>query len=231
MQCGQDLAADCRVEHEVAGMIALVAQVGRHTGPITVHVHPEGGGGGVVGEPALQPDVLVEAQPAAAHVTGHGGEQVPRVPQGLEVFREERVLPVVGRGTLVEPGEHLVGEQARDIVVNGGHGSVAPFRGVLIAVMIGVLIAVVSAGGSGRVSDRCRAELLHGDDLVGRDAESCCGLAYGLGAGRFVQAIGLLLVGREEGVEPFDPDVVVDRPDSVMVETWPRRASRRSVAR
>ena len=114
---------DCSVEQEVAGMIAGVAQVRRHAGPIHVHVHPECGGGGVVGEPALQLDVLVEAEPAAAHVAGDGGEQVARVAQRLEVFAEERVLSVVDRGPLVELGEHLVGEQARDVVVNGGHGS------------------------------------------------------------------------------------------------------------
>ena len=104
-------------------MIAALAQVGRHARPIHVHVHPEGGGGGVVAEPAVQLDVLIEAEPAAAHVVGHGGEQVARVAQRLEIFAEERVLPVVGRGPLVEPGEHLVGEQARDVVMNGGHGA------------------------------------------------------------------------------------------------------------
>ena len=110
-------------------MIAGLAQVGCDAGPVRVHVHPEGGGRGVVGEPAVQLDVFVEAQPAAAHVGGHGGKQVAGVAQRLEVFAEERVLPVVGRSSLVELGEHLVGEQARDVVVNGGHGG-EPLSGV-----------------------------------------------------------------------------------------------------
>ena len=68
VQRGQDLARGGRVEQEIARVIAGLAQVGGHAGPVHVHVHPEGGGGGVVGEPAVQLDVLVEAEPAAAHV-------------------------------------------------------------------------------------------------------------------------------------------------------------------
>ena len=62
------------------------------------------------------------------------------------------------------------------------------------------------------------AQLVHGHDDVGGDAEAGGRFADGLGVGGLVEAVGLLLVGREERVDPPDADVVVDRLDPGVVQ-------------
>src|SRR5262245_65707471 len=57
------------------------------------------------------------------------------------------------------------------------------------------------------------ADLAALDDPVGRNPEPARCLAHRLGARRLIQAIGLLRVGAQEGIEPPDADIVVDARD------------------
>jgi hypothetical protein len=60
--------------------------------------------------------------------------------------------------------------------------------------------------------------LVDSDDDVSGDTKACCCLDDRFRGGGFVEAVGLLLVGGEERVQPADSDVVVDQPDSGIVE-------------
>ena len=121
----QHVAGGRPLEHEAARVVAGAQEVGGDAGPVDVHVDGQRGGGGVVAEPAGEPRVLVEADAAAAQLGRDGDVEVARRLELGEVLVEEAVLAVVGRGPLVEAGEHLVGQHlggrgARRF--GGGHG-------------------------------------------------------------------------------------------------------------
>jgi hypothetical protein len=79
-----------------------------------VHVDGEGGGGGVIAEPALLAHRLGHGVPEPAQLARDAHLQVPGVAQLLEVLEEEAVLPVVARGALLEALEHLGGQRHLD---------------------------------------------------------------------------------------------------------------------
>ncbi|MQA90993.1 MAG: protein kinase, partial [Gemmatimonas sp.] len=71
-------------------------QVGHQAGPVEMHVDPECGRRGKVGEPALLSADLRQGVAAPAQLLGHGDREVVGVAQRLEVLVEKAVLAVVG---------------------------------------------------------------------------------------------------------------------------------------
>ena len=117
------------VEDEPARFVAGTEQIGGDTGPVDVHVDGERRRRGVVAQPAEEPRVLVEAGAAAAELGRDGDVEEAAGSQLGEVLVEEPVLAVVGLGSFVEAGEHLVGEHVdgRRGALGGGHRSVWSF--------------------------------------------------------------------------------------------------------
>jgi hypothetical protein len=111
VQGTEDLALGRLLEDPAARLVAELQQIGRHAGPVAVHVDRQGRRRCDVRQPQNELRVAIERQPAAAELGGHRGEQVARSAQFLEVLVEEPVLTVVHRRPLVEPGQHVVGQQ------------------------------------------------------------------------------------------------------------------------
>ena len=120
----EHLAVAGFAQDPLGALVAGSPQVGGHAGPVEVHVHRDRGGGRVVCEPALQLEYLVEAEPGSAELLGNGDVQVARAAELLEVLVEEPVVLVVLGRSLVEAGEHVVGEYL--VGLRDGHGSPSP---------------------------------------------------------------------------------------------------------
>jgi hypothetical protein len=122
---GEDVAGGRALENPRAAGVAGAQQVRGQAGPVEVHVDRDRGGGSVVGEPALLGADLGQGQARTAVREGQGEIEVAGGAQLGEVLGEEAVLPVVDRGALVEPGEHLGGQGGgcRVTCHGGGHGS------------------------------------------------------------------------------------------------------------
>ena len=128
MEGAEHLAGCGLVKDESARVVAGAEQVGGDAGPVDVHVDGERRRRGVVAQPAEEPRVLVEAGTAAAELGRDGDVEEAAGSQLGEVLVEESVLAVVGLGSFVEAGEHLVGEHVdgRRGALGGGHLSCCP---------------------------------------------------------------------------------------------------------
>ena len=92
--------AAARLEQPTTRGVAGRSRSAATPGPVEVHVHGNGGGRSVVGEPALQLGDLVEPEAGAAELSRNGSQQVTRLAKLVPVLVEEPVLAVVDSGSL-----------------------------------------------------------------------------------------------------------------------------------
>jgi hypothetical protein len=111
VQRAHDLTGGGLLEHEPARLVTELEQIGGDTRPVDVHVDGERRCGRHVSESLLKHRVLVEPEAGPSELDGHCELQVAGLAQLIPVLVEETILPVVDRRSLVEPAEHLVGEQ------------------------------------------------------------------------------------------------------------------------
>ena len=105
---GEDLPLGRLAQEPLQGGVPLPAEVGGEPRPVEVHVHRQGRGRGVGGQPALLPSHLGQGESGAPQVAGDGEVEVAGVAQLDEVLVEEAVLPVVRRRALPEALEQGV---------------------------------------------------------------------------------------------------------------------------
>ena len=104
--------AAARLEQPALRRVAGAPEIGGVARPVQVHVDRERRRRGVVAEPPLLLRDARERQACPSELGRNGDAKISGLAKLVEVVREERVVAIVLRRPLREPGEHLVGQNS-----------------------------------------------------------------------------------------------------------------------